>query len=421
VKHLLVAVLTVGACSRSANKSSPRFPAPTSTETVEAHAPSPTRRIPEWATVTRSPWPASLDDREASLTSACGTADGALARVAARLADERARGLGAPDPDRAALLLRAQGEPHVRPRIVSASSRGAFDDAAIRARLEPMRRSETRCGVAFARPGEDRSVDGRTSRALRPGFEGNDLFVAVAVDALADLDSLPTRARTGQWLTFEASLHVPATKSKLVVLGPRGLPRTVPTTLDRASGRVRARFALDRPGAFTVQLVAELAGGPEPLLEARVFADVEPSSDADEPEPAPGEDAAAGADDAETLSNMFAALRASESMAALVRDARLDALARAHAERMRSTDRIAHDLGDGDLAVRFESAGLAAAVVGENVARARSLALVHRALHASPSHRMNLLHASYTHSGFGVVKDDSGTFYVCEVFASALR
>ena len=71
--------------------------------------------------------------------------------------------------------------------------------------------------------------------------------------------------------------------------------------------------------------------------------------------------------------------------------------------------------------MRFESAGLAAKLVGENVARARSVAFAHRALHASPSHRMNLLRAEHTHAGFGVVRDDNGNVYACEVFAGGLR
>jgi len=294
----------------------------------------------------------------------------------------------------------------VRPRVLAASGRGVVDDEAVRARLVASRRPITRCGVAFARPAV--------------GGDGNELLVVVAVDALADLEPLPARARTGQWLSFDAGLHVPASSAKLVVLGPRGLPRTVPTTIDRTTGRVRARFALDRPGPFTVQLVADLAGGPQPLLEARVFADVEPTAD-DSPPPAPGEGAASGDDDALTLARMTAALRASESLSPLVRDERLDMLALAHAERMREARTIAHDLGDGDLALRFESAGLAAKAVGENVARARSVTLAHRALHASPSHRMNLLHAEHTHAGFAVVTDDSGQVYACEVFASGLR
>lgn len=373
---------------------------------ASAPAPLPASTASTWPEATRSPWRAApLDERSAALTAACGVPDGALARVAAKLAGERARGRGAPDPDRIALLLRAHGEPHVRPRILSASGRGAVDDDAVRARLETDRRPNTRCGLAFARPDV--------------GRDGNELLVVVAAEALADLEPLPARARTGEWLTFTAALHVPATNAKLVVLGPRGLPRTVPTSIDRTTGNVRARFALDRPGAFTVQLVGDLASGPQPLLEARVFADVEPSDD-ETPSPAPGEDAAAS-NDATALGRMIAALRSSESLPPLARDERLDALALAHAQKMKLARAVAHDLGDGDLALRFETAGLSAKVVGENVARARSVALAHRALHASPSHRMNLLRTDLTHVGLGVATSDDGDVYVCEVFASGLR
>jgi uncharacterized protein YkwD len=367
---------------------------------------------------TRSPWPAaSFDERVAALMAACGAPDGALVRVATKLASERAHGLGAPDPDRVVSLLRAYGEPHVRPRIVSASTRGPRDDETIRAQLERLKHPGTRCGVAFTRP-ESEHAD----------HHGSELFVAVVIDALADLDPLPTRARTGEWLTFSALLRVPASSAKLVVLGPRGLPRTIPTSVDRTSDieqqsiRVRARFALDRPGPFTVQLVGELATGPQPLLEARVFADVEPPAGEEAVMAAPGEDAATGVNDhAAALARMTAALRSSEALPALARDVRLDDLALAHAEQMKRAGSVAHDLGDGDLALRFEASGLVAKQVGENVARARSVALAHRALHASPSHRMNLLRTDYTHFGAGVVSDDSGDVYVCEVFAGGLR
>lgn len=403
----VIAIALAGLCSCAASRPEPALHA--SAVELETSA-----RASEWAEATRSPWPASVDGRAAALTEACGTPDGALARVAEKLVAERARGYGAPDPDRVVSLLRAQGEPHVRPRIVSASSRGAHDDDAIRARLVDVRTPRSRCGVAIARQESDR------------GREGNELFVAVMIDAVADLDALPMRGRTGEWLEVSARLHVPASNAKLVVLGPRGVPRTVPTSLDSATGaqptrRVRARFALDRPGEFTVQLIGDLASGPEPLLEARVFADVTPTGD-DSTTPAPGEDAATEIDDETTaLARMTATLRSSESLPALVRDPRLDELALAQAEQMKSARMVAHDLGDGDLALRFETAGLLARHVGENVARARSVALAHRALYASPSHRMNLLRSDYSHFGVGVVRDDSGDAWVCEVFAGGLE
>lgn len=247
---------------------------------------------------------------------------------------------------------------------------------------------------------------------------GGEMLLALRVDAMADLSPLPMRARTGEWLAFEARLHVPARSAQLVVLGPRGLPRTVPTSLDGATGVARARFALDRPGSFTVQLVGDLEDGPRPLLEARVFADVTPSTPGDEL-PAPGE---GEGDDAAALAGMIASLRTLEGSPALTRDETLDALARGHAERMRARRVVAHDLGDGDFRDRFEAGStLDAQSVGENVAHAPTVALAHRALHASPSHRINLLRADYTHIGIGVARADDGSVYVCETFAASVR
>lgn len=372
---------------------------PEETTTASAVAPP----SPSWPDATRSPWPPpATSAREAALISACGGADGALTRIAQKLVGERVLGRS-PDPDRVVSLLRSEGQPHLRPRLVTAGTRGPLDDEALQRRFEAVKQTTTRCGLAIARRDD-----------------GAEILIAVAVDALADLAPLPIRARTGEWLTLNAIIHAPATGARVVLLGPRGSPRTVPTAIDRRTGDVHARFALDRPGAFTVQLVADLAGGPLPVLEARIFADTSPPDPDDTGAPVPGEDAK-GSDDADTLARMTNALRSSESRSPLHRNERLDALAAEHAQKMRAKGAIAHDLGDGDLAARFEAAGLSAKVVGENVARARSIVLAHRALHASPSHRMNLLNADYTNMGIFVTVDDLSNVYVCQVFSGDLR
>ena len=363
---------------------------------------------PGWVTATRSPWAVSheegRDAREIALAALCGTEDAALTRVARELVASRARGLGTPDADAIVAKLRVAGQPHVRPRLIVASGRAPIDDTKLRPELASRAsgaHGPARCGVAIA-----------------PTPHGGEVLVALRVEALADLSPLPTRARTGEWLTFEARLHVGARSAKLIVLGPRGAPRTVPTTLD-ASQHVRARFVLDQAGAFTVQLVGDLAEGPRPLLEARVFADVVPTAPGEEPA-APGEAAGGTSDDAGALARMIAALRAFEGLAPLVRDDKLEGLARAHAERMRDGRAVAHDLGDGDFRARFEAEGsLDARAVGENVAHAPTVALAHRALHASPSHRINLLRADYTHIGVATARAADGSVYVCETFAAA--
>lgn len=354
-----------------------------------------------WATFTRSPSPLTEGDvREASLASACGEPDAALQKVARDLAITRAKGLGAPDPDAVTWMLRSAGEPHLSPRTLAASGQAPLDDDVLRSKLAGLRGSSTRCAVGIARTAH-----------------GGEMVVGVAVDALADLSPLPSRARAGEWLSLEARVHVPVHAAKLVLLGSRGLPRTVPTSLDEKNGIVRARFALERPGAFTVQLVGDLENGPRPLLEARVFADHEPPQ-APETDVAPGEEPEGEGNAHEALARMITGARNAEGVTPLVRDRALDGLARAHAERMREGRTVAHDLGEGDLRARFQAEGYTGKVVGENVAHARSVQLAHRTLYASASHRLNLLRADYTHMGIGIAEAPDGSVYVCEVFAA---
>lgn len=347
-----LALLLLGAC---AAKEPPAVVAPIATPEVAQPTPV---VVNEWATVTSS-------------RPSDGCADPALARAAEKL-------LATPEAE-VEPLLRMFGSPAVRPRVVT-----IHGDAA---KAQVARKPETRCGEATS----------------------GDTTVRVLADFLADLEPLPTRARTGEWLSFHAQMLAPASAAKLVVLGERGIPKSFPTTFEQ--GRVRARFPLDQPGRFTVQLVATIAGGPRPVLEATVFADTTPTL----AEPAaPGEDLP-------SLDKMIARVRKDEGLSPLKRDLRLDELAKKHAEAMAAKKLLAHDVGDGDFAERFQAQGFAATTVGENVAHAKTLALGHRALWASPSHRSNLLDAQYTRYGFAVVDDDSDHLWICEVFTSEMH
>jgi uncharacterized protein YkwD len=258
---------------------------------------------------------------------------------------------------------------------------------------------ERRCGVALAETAE------------------RGVLAAVAVDALADLDPLPVRIRAGTWLDVSATMLVQTSDAKVIVLGPSGAPRPVPTELD--GQRVRARFHADRPGPFLVQVLANVTGGPRPVLEATLYADVKPPTsfygDA-----APGEPThppPPSADPTETLLSMVNLARQSEHSAPLSRAPELDAIAQRHAEAMRRAKRIAHDAGDGLPPARIEAAGVTVLAAGENVAHALDLTRAHRALWASPSHRENLLQPRFDRVGIGLAPDADGSIWVCEVFA----
>jgi uncharacterized protein YkwD len=372
----------------------------------------------EWAARTESPrasvsaGSAAVRDRIAELLARCGRGDAGLEEVAAQVVASRVAGRPHLDLTALTFLLRAAGEPHVWPHAWVITGR-PLDPAATASKLEAWSATfrdagDRRCGIASG-----------------VAKDGTEVTAAVALDALADLAPLPTQPHVGMWLTLDAALLVPAGEAHVLVQGPGSDPRTIPSWVetDRANGlvHVRARFAPDRPGPFTVQVVADVATGPRPILEARLFADA-PLPDHFERAIAPGEEALSrGADagtEADRLLVMLSSLRDAEHLPHLARDPNLDAIALAHARQMLSARTVGHDVGDGDPEDRARAAGLRAKLVGENVAHAASIRLAHRALYESPSHRANLLRAEFDRVGAAVVADTDGSVWVAEVFAA---
>ncbi len=358
----------------------------------------------------RAAWTASpvavdesrLNDLERTALARCGPGESALMGTARVLLARKLAGAPLPELDGIAEVQRAEGEPHPWPRAWAARAHTLGDGAMSRldAWLGDARRTR-RCGVASGI-----AADGATA------------LVVITVDAIADLAPFPTRARTGQWLSLEVRLRTAARGASVVVLGPTGGTRTVPSWIEGST--VRARFAAEAPGQLSVQVVADLLTGPRPVIEADVFVDVDPAT-LPGAGPAPGEDAAGTGADDDALARMIAAARSAAGLGALVRDARLDAVAREHAHRMAAAQELAHDAGDGDPSERLREAGLEPHTLGENVAHAPSVALAHRALWRSPSHRMNLLRPEFERAGLAVVRDPSGQLWVAEVFAGGLR
>jgi uncharacterized protein YkwD len=347
-----------------------------------------------WASETTSPRPSPVG---AGLPTSCAEGDRALAEVAARVAHHE---IAAADSDAIAYALRAAGEPHVWPRAMTLEGR-TLEPSDARARIGRWlsgmrRRGVLRCGAASLTEG------------------GQTTIAVVAVDAQADMMSVPIQVRPASWIDVDAPLLVSAHAAKLVALGPSGPPRVVPTSI--AAGRVRARANVDRAGSWLFQVVIDGDGGPRPVLEALVFSGVTPPATR-AVESAPGETAPPFSNPANALAEMVARARESEGRAPLAPSERLDRVARAHADRMMRARELAHDVGDGDVRERLADAGFDPTEVGENIAHAANVALAHRVLWASPSHRDNLLGPRFTRLGVGVIPDPDGTVWVTEVFA----
>ncbi len=94
-------------------------------------------------------------------------------------------------------------------------------------------------------------------------------------------------------------------------------------------------------------------------------------------------------------------------------DGRLDAVARAQAERMRDQGRIFHNPNNGADA---DAAGYDWQRIGENVGVGPDVADVQRAFMASASHRANILDSRFTDLGIGVAVAPNGRVYVTQVF-----
>lgn len=379
-----------------------RRPEPTSLAAPAGPAITPDVETEGWPAVTQSPHPLEAPLGGEPLQALCAPGDAALQRVAHELAGQEMLG-SSPVAGELEWRLRAQGAPYVWPRMWTLTGPVAETGDA-RERMSawlgsfPMS-GPPRCGVA---------------RHVRTTKE-QAVIAAVSVDVLADLSPLPSRVPVGTWLEVEARLLVPYQGAKIVVLGPRGSPKLVPTSAREQ--HVRGRFAIDAAGQWVVQVLAEVSGGPRPVLEAWLFADVEPPSTPTSA-PAPGEAAAVGTKDPrDALERMLELTRRGERLASLRRDASLDAVAQRQAEAMQRAGRLAHDLADGP-ARRLETAGLRATTVGENVAHATSATHAHRAMWASPSHRFNLVSSQFAAVGIGAAADADGSLWVCELFAS---
>jgi uncharacterized protein YkwD len=109
--------------------------------------------------------------------------------------------------------------------------------------------------------------------------------------------------------------------------------------------------------------------------------------------------------------------RKKEGLRPLRRVVELDRVALAHAQLMRDSGRLGHDVGSGNPAARVAAAGLPVSSAGENVAHSMSVLHAHRSLYASPSHRANLLSGVFDSVGIGVAVDADGTLWVCQLYA----
>ncbi len=169
-----------------------------------------------------------------------------------------------------------------------------------------------------------------------------------------------------------------------------------------ASRLVTVPRELARP--VTVQLVATGPAGPRPVAVRLVGARGE----------APAMEIDAGDDPGRFLS----AVRAFREVSPIRDNRLLRAAAQRHARRVCRAGRALHQLGGSDPEDRLRDEGITARVVGEVVARSRTVEGALRAFFHSPSHLMTLVDRRFTDYGAGVARGRDGRSCVVLTFAA---
>jgi len=381
---------------------------------VAAASPAPVLPPPNpWVSDTSSPRPGIVNDPiDAPIAKLCGGGlDGSLLTVATEIAQVLAIRGELPDAQEIEWRQRKAGNPQVWPRTWGAHIDGApLDRAKMLADVKKWlgaSAKRVRCGVATHRIGGP--SDPKTWK---------EAIAVIAIDPVADLAPLPITAKVGAWIDLDATLRKGASSGSVILLPPSGMPKTIlASTSATDPAHVKARFLLGTTGRHVVQLLADDGNGPRPVLEAEVYAGVEPPM-APPSNVVPGENDGNGiADPKQALLARLNGARAAEGIAKLAKDTTLEQVAQAHAEAMMKAHLLAHDVGDGDPGARIAATGTTWKLVGENVAKAKTNLTAHRALYASPSHRGNMLEARFKKVGIGVAIDaKTGDLWVAQMY-----
>lgn len=217
------------------------------------------------------------------------------------------------------------------------------------------------------------------------------------------LEPVPRSVPADQSIPLRGRLAAPLHRPGVVVTQPDG-------SIARMAGGPDRAFAVAVPcarqvGRHQVEITADGPHGATVVANFPVWCGTSPpvafGRPATELPREPGYDTVEGAEAA--MLALVNADRRAAGLAPLRSDARLVAIARAHSRDMKTTGLVAHRMpSTGDASDRVKRAGVAAATILENVARAVGVAEAHEALMNSPGHRANLMSPVATDVGIGM-------------------
>jgi hypothetical protein len=315
--------------------------------------------------------------------------DGRLDRVALDVAVATG-GRQAPAPDAVAFLLWHYGVVEPEPNLFLLRGDDGAEAAALAA-LQPQLAGAPassgwrRMGVGVARPA------------------GKWIAVIVLQENNLDVDPLARAIAPGGRVSIRGHIRPLLHSPVVLVTPPQGAVERPTTTVarDTYSARLACKAG---SGAYQVEISAQDARGPRVLANFPVYCGVKPPASFVFTAASASSSLHPGEIEGQLLDSLDRDRRAN-GLPALVRDARLAAIAQRYSQEMAETGEVAHvSSRTGTVVDRVRSAGVAPAptLIAENVGSAASAADAERAFMGSPGHRENILHPAVTHVGVGV-------------------
>lgn len=245
-------------------------------------------------------------------------------------------------------------------------------------------------------------------------FNGQALAVWIGTRRSFSIKPFPVSTRTGT----KPVLRVRTTDGRngdvqLFV----GLPDTrvikPPPVGRKSDGGVSFEIPVETDGRYELELLLDTGHGPETVLLVPFFAGIAPDARVIV---SPDVPTLKETDPEKVLLKLLNDARAEVGACALIRDRRLDAVARKHSEDMTQNGFFGHvSPFFGGLAKRLDAAKITLSRSGENIAASVSPVRIHRNLMGSPAHRINMLNPLFTHVGIGVAARDN-LMYGTEIY-----
>lgn len=246
---------------------------------------------------------------------------------------------------------------------------------------------------------------------------GNESVIAVGFQVShVDLNPVPRVLRKGGTIDIQGSVSAPFSRPHVFVTFPDG---TVASQLKERVNPFRASASCgETPGKMQVEVTAEGPAGTQVLANFPVWCGVTPPNSLPATKGNVADFVEPGGAERELL-RLINQDRVRFGLKPLLWHEQAANVSRSHSREMDTKNFVAHTSPTtGSAKNRVDAAGIVTPVVQENLARAYTVADIHKGLMESPGHRMNILSKDVSHVGIGLVQSTrtGNPLYVTQTF-----